>query len=728
MMKQKIKDIYKKKQNFVWCKIKQIKKYVCVLLCFVLGTTLTPYTTAVSAEVKSAKQGVYYGDLDGNGYISVTDLSGLNQAVNGMITLTADQKKRADLNGDGSITNADLELMQQYILNVITEFPVERQLASISITRLPDRLTYTRGLALDLRGMAVTAYYNNGNSKIITDYRIEGDTSTVGRQQIKVSYTEAGIKKSDSYYIRVMEEEKKTLAYDANGGSGAPAAQTAAVNTTMKISVLIPRKFYTVVLNANGGSVSPDYMNIRAKFIGWCENANGTGKKYLPGTDFKLVKDTTLYACYEGAVLGDLPVPSRNGYLFKGWYYGNSKVSAGTKIASGCKLSAQWEKTAAPTTKPEPDIEHGTKDPVQDNSQGGTQGNIQQGNTQQSGTDTNGGSQGNTGIHNGQQDNTGINNSQQSGGGTSNGQQSGGGTSNSQQGGIETGNGQQNNFDTELDNNWDADMEQDGSLNPDIWQSEEGGLGPEQGGTDIEDAGYGDQGREDFKGENGDLAGTESEEGGDLNSEFGSQNDMDADAGQKENDGMNSMPGDDHTGDSEDIDQTEDDRERDADDGYYSVEWNVSSAVLQKGKSTTAVQAYVTGEDEIIQYRSSNQSVVTVNAKGKIKAKKVGSAFVTVKTKHGCAARVRIKVQKKAVTTKSLKINKKKVSLKIGKTFDLEAEVTPITSSQGIKYMSSNPKTAVVSRNGRIKARKKGVAIVKVKSGKKVVKVKVTVK
>lgn len=701
-----------------WRNRKQTTKYRKGLLCFMLVTAiLTPHILVAKAEVK--QQGLYYGDIDGNGCISVTDLSALNQAVNGRITLTADQKKRADLNGDGLITDIDLELMNRYVLKEITEFPVERQLASIRITKQPDKLSYTIFTAVDLRGMVVTAYYNNGASKVVTDYRIDGNASAVGRQRIQVSYTEAGIKKSDCFYIQVTEEkkEKKTLTYHANGGSGAPAAQSAEVNATVKISAVIPQKYFIVTLNADGGSVSSNYLKIQARFTGWSANRNGTGTRYLSGADLKLDRDITLYACYEGAALGNVPTPNKSGYLFKGWYCDNTKVSANTKITGNCQLAARWEKKNESVPTEKPDTGDDTKKPVQNNSQSGSQENQQQtGQDTYGDAETTNNEQGNNGTDNGQQNNSDSNNGQ----------------SGNQPVNTEITNGQQNNNDASVVDEWGADRGESDGWNDDLWQDETGGLDIVPDRTDMEDRESGNQGSfdsgEESSIENGGLSDTGLDNAGDLGVISGGQGDKNMETGWQNNGNQGEYSDGVNTENTKNPNQDTDDEESDTDDGYYDVEWNVSSAVLQKGKSTTAVQAYVTGEDEIIRYQSSNYSVAAVNAKGKIKAKKVGSAVITVKTKHGCTAKVRIKVQKKAVITKKLKTNTKKVSMKVGKTFDIEAEVTPITSSQGIKYMSSNPKVASVSRNGRIKARKKGAAIVKVKSGKKVVKVKVIVK
>ena len=163
----------------------------------------------------------------------------------------------------------------------------------------------------------------------------------------------------------------------------------------------------------------------------------------------------------------------------------------------------------------------------------------------------------------------------------------------------------------------------------------------------------------------------------------------------------------------------------------YKVSLNASSIPLQKGKSTTAVKATLTKGDSIAKWKSSNKKIATVDKKGKITAKKTGTATITVKTKKGATASVKVKVQKGKVTTKELTITNvtdKKLTLKKGKTFKIKTSVTPITSPDKISYASSNKKIVTVDKKGKLKAVKKGTATITVKSGKKTVKFKVNVK
>ena len=161
-----------------------------------------------------------------------------------------------------------------------------------------------------------------------------------------------------------------------------------------------------------------------------------------------------------------------------------------------------------------------------------------------------------------------------------------------------------------------------------------------------------------------------------------------------------------------------------------SITLNVSSLPLQKGKSTTAVKATLYDGDSIAKWESSNTKVAKVSRKGKITAKKIGTATITVTTKNGATASVKINVQKNKVKTKTLTVTNvtaKKLSLKKGKSFTLKTAVTPLTSQDKVKFTSSDKKIITVNSKGKVKAVKKGSAKITIKSGKKTTKVQVQV-
>lgn len=158
---------------------------------------------------------------------------------------------------------------------------------------------------------------------------------------------------------------------------------------------------------------------------------------------------------------------------------------------------------------------------------------------------------------------------------------------------------------------------------------------------------------------------------------------------------------------------------------------NATSAKLQVGKSTKAIKPLgLDNGDRIVGWASSNPKIATVDAKGKITAKKkAGKVSITATTKRGATASVKITVVKGKVKTTSIKANVTKITLKRGESFQLEITRKPITATEKISYKSSKTTVAKVNSSGRITAKKKGTATITVKtSNKKSVKVKVTVR
>ena len=160
---------------------------------------------------------------------------------------------------------------------------------------------------------------------------------------------------------------------------------------------------------------------------------------------------------------------------------------------------------------------------------------------------------------------------------------------------------------------------------------------------------------------------------------------------------------------------------------------NATSVPLQLKKSTSVIKvakATLPG-DQIASWSTSNKKVVTVSKSGKITAKKVGTAVVTITMKSGATAKCKVKVQKAAVKLTKIAVNSKKVNLNLKKgpkTYKLTATKAPITVVNKVTFTTSNKKVAVVSKSGKIRAKKAGKAVITVKCAKKVKKVTVVVK
>ncbi len=118
-----------------------------------------------------------------------------------------------------------------------------------------------------------------------------------------------------------------------------------------------------------------------------------------------------------------------------------------------------------------------------------------------------------------------------------------------------------------------------------------------------------------------------------------------------------------------------------------------------------------------LRYSASNKKI-TINSKGKITARKTGSAKVTVKSSNGKKATVQVTVKKKPT---KIKLNAKTKTIRVGWKFQIKAKFPKGTASNKLTYTSSRRSVASVSSTGKITAKKKGTATITVKTynGKK---------
>lgn len=158
------------------------------------------------------------------------------------------------------------------------------------------------------------------------------------------------------------------------------------------------------------------------------------------------------------------------------------------------------------------------------------------------------------------------------------------------------------------------------------------------------------------------------------------------------------------------------------------IELNVSSVVLKVKQSTSGLKVTKIAEgDSIVSWKSSNPKVVKVSKKGKLTAKKVGKATVTITLKSGISKTIPVKVQKSAVKTTKITGLPSKMTLNKGAQKVLKPIRQPFTSVEKITYSSSNRKIVSVTSKGKLKALKAGTTKITVKAGKKKFVIKVTV-
>ena len=146
-------------------------------------------------------------------------------------------------------------------------------------------------------------------------------------------------------------------------------------------------------------------------------------------------------------------------------------------------------------------------------------------------------------------------------------------------------------------------------------------------------------------------------------------------------------------------------------------------ATYKKLASSIAVTP-VTSKEKVT-YSSSNKKVATVSSKGVIKAKKAGTAKITVKSGK---KKVVVTVKVTGVKTTNLSGVPATKNISKGKSFKIKAIATPKNTDEKITFKSSNKKVATVTSKGVVKGLKKGAATITVQSGSKKMTCKVTVK
>ena len=144
-----------------------------------------------------------------------------------------------------------------------------------------------------------------------------------------------------------------------------------------------------------------------------------------------------------------------------------------------------------------------------------------------------------------------------------------------------------------------------------------------------------------------------------------------------------------------------------------SVRISSTSKTVTVGKafSLTASVRPTSATVKTVTWSSSNKSVVTVSAKGLVKAVGVGTAYVYAKSANGKTARCKVVVKPVAVT--KVAMNKTGAKLAVGSVLQLTAKLSPSNATvKTLTWKSSNPAVATVDSSGKVKALKKGTATV----------------
>lgn len=168
-----------------------------------------------------------------------------------------------------------------------------------------------------------------------------------------------------------------------------------------------------------------------------------------------------------------------------------------------------------------------------------------------------------------------------------------------------------------------------------------------------------------------------------------------------------------------------------------TISLNVSGTIPLKTRQTFTARVTMGKGDRVVSWKSSNTRVVSVDKNGTVKGLRAGkTATITVQLRSGLKKSFKVNVQNANVATRSLQVTNastrkrvsSQVSLKRRQTLKLAVTLSPITSRERVEYYSSDKRIVSVSSRGVIRANRTGRAIITVKSGRKIYRIRITVK
>lgn len=128
------------------------------------------------------------------------------------------------------------------------------------------------------------------------------------------------------------------------------------------------------------------------------------------------------------------------------------------------------------------------------------------------------------------------------------------------------------------------------------------------------------------------------------------------------------------------------------------------------------IESYNGDLENYVTYKSSNPDVVSVNKVGRIEGLKYGRATIYVIAPDGTRLKCKVYVKTKH-PAESIRTNVRGKRLKVGSTFYIKTTISPgNVTIKKVKYYSTKKSVAKVSSSGRVTAKKKGTCYIIVKT------------
>lgn len=164
-----------------------------------------------------------------------------------------------------------------------------------------------------------------------------------------------------------------------------------------------------------------------------------------------------------------------------------------------------------------------------------------------------------------------------------------------------------------------------------------------------------------------------------------------------------------------------------------SIAFDDNKVSIKKGDSLKLIVSInpVELSSSKLTWKSSDESIVTVDENGIITGIKNGKAVITVTSSNEKTATCTVEVVNDSVNVKKINLSVSKNTITVGSVIQVKAKVEPSNATnRELVWTSSDPSIATVDANGIVKGIKNGTVTItaKTKDGKVVASTKITVK
>lgn len=147
------------------------------------------------------------------------------------------------------------------------------------------------------------------------------------------------------------------------------------------------------------------------------------------------------------------------------------------------------------------------------------------------------------------------------------------------------------------------------------------------------------------------------------------------------------------------------------------IEMNPTSIAIHKDEGYKILIRIkpVEFSNEVIEWKSSNEEIATVDNEGYVSAKKEGEVVISARCK-GLEAQTKVQILPVRIRAEKLILERQILNLGKGKTFKLAFKILPENaSSKAVEWSSSDESVATVDQEGLIKALELGEVIITAK-------------